>query len=169
MNTLPYFLLLLQKNALLCSIITTHSFAQLTLTGVPHELYSQTALSLIDFYLNEQEKFSSVRVMIVESGTTLTFHTDNADYFDHPEKYFQTDGVASRPRPYLLNGASIKVSRKYLGDFVVFPPPTPPVSVYVRHSSLYGYVVSLGFYEHNKLDLPLEQHLDKPATRDTMP
>jgi hypothetical protein len=146
MEPLPYFLLLLKKNVLLCSIIASGSFAQLDLGQVEHRIHSDGAMDLLNFSLGEGETFSEVNVMIVESGTSLTFHTTNPDYFEHPERYFQSEGVTRDARPYLLNGMEVKTRKKNMGEFVILPAPVPPASVWVRSSSLYGCVIAVHFF-----------------------
>jgi hypothetical protein len=149
MDTLPYFLLLFKQNALLCSILVNGSLAQLDLRQVEHYRHSDQAIDLLNFSLSEEQRFSSVRVMILDNATEFTFDTSSSDYFEHPERYFGVAGTASSARPYLLNGKEARTNKKYLGQFVVFPPPIPPASVYVRHSNIYGYVVAVKFYQHN--------------------
>jgi hypothetical protein len=149
MDALPYFLLLLKQNALLCSILATGSFAHLDLKQIEHKFYAERVIDLLNFSLAPNESFTAVNVHLAESGTTFSFHTSSSEYFEHPERYFGVAGAASSARPYLLNGKEARTHKKYLGQFVVFPPPIPPASVYVRHSNIYGYVVAVNFYQHN--------------------
>lgn len=153
MEPLPYFLLLLKQNVLLCSIIASGSFAHVDLSRIEHDFHSDQAIDFLNFSLNENETFSSVNVGVGESGTDITFHTTNPDYFEHPERYFQSTGSASSARPYLLNGVETRTHKKYLGEFIVLPPPAPPASVWVRHSNVYGYVIAIHFFTHNARSL----------------
>lgn len=148
MEPLPYFLLLLKQNILLCSIVASGSFAHVNLSGIEHNFHSDQAIDLLNFSLGENDTFSSVNVMIVESSTDITFHTTNPDYFEHPERYFQSIGSASSVQPYLLNGMEARTHKKYLGEFIILPSPAPPASVWVRHSSVYGYVIAIHFFTH---------------------
>jgi hypothetical protein len=149
MEALPYFLRLVHQNDLLCSIITTGSFAHLDLTHLEHRFHSRHAVDLLNFSLSEQETFKSVMILLVESGTSMTFLTDCSTYFDHPEHYFQHPGVEQAGLPYRLNGVAAQTQKKKLGQFTLLPPPVPPVTVWVRNSSHYGYAIALSFYVHN--------------------
>lgn len=149
MDQLPYFLLLLQKNVLLYSLITAGSFAEVDLTHVKHRVYSDHAIEITDFALGENDNFTSVRIMIMESGTSLTFHTTSNKYFDKPEIYFNRSGLETSGNIYSINGSPTKTHKKSLGNFIVFPYPVPPASVWVRNSSTYGYVVSIQFIKNN--------------------
>jgi hypothetical protein len=167
MEPLPYFLLLLKQNVLLCSIIATGSLAQVDLSQVEHVTHSGGAVDLLNFSLSETDKFASVNVLITETGTNLIFHTSNSDYFDHPERYFQRGAMERKSAPYVIFGQEVRARDKNLGKFEFLGPafPTvPPASVSLRHSNLYGYVVSINFYKHN-LPLPYQQHpLPAPVT-----
>lgn len=57
METLPYFLLLLQKNVLLCSIVATGSFTRLDLSQTEHRVHSEQALDFYHFELGGKEVF----------------------------------------------------------------------------------------------------------------
>ena len=149
MEPLPYFLLLLQKNVLLCSIVATGSFTRLDLSQTEHRVHSEQALDFYHFELGGKEVFQSVNILVTESSTSLTFHTNDETYFYHPERYFGCVGTDTMSGPYSVSGVEAKTKRKYLGKFILFDTGLPPASVYVRHSSLYGYVVSVSFYKHD--------------------
>lgn len=151
MEPLPYFLLLLQKNVVLCSIIATGSFANTDLSQIDHKAHSDQAIKFLNYTLGKDEIFSSIDIMFVESATTITFHTLDAKYFDHPEIYFGRSGPERVSEPFTIHGIESQTQKKYLGKFVLFDVSLPPASVYVRHSNLYGYVISVSFYKH---DLP---------------
>jgi len=149
MQTLPYFLFLLQKNLLLCSIITQGSFTHINLNQVEHVTRSENFVSLVNFQLDESNIFSSVDVMFVENDISITFHTTNPDYYNHPEYYFQRPGTERYSNPYQIFGLEAKTRKKRLGNFELFEPNIPLASVSVVHSSLYGYVVNVDFYTFN--------------------
>lgn len=152
MEKLPYFLLLLKHNVLLCSVITSASFANVDLNQANCRVHSPQVVDFRNFVLGEAHTFSKVTVKLGENSTVVTFFTDNPDYFQHPEKYFGRDGVLHNGSPYLLNGAEARTNKKNLGNFAVFPPPVPPASVWVRHSSVYGYAVAVHFINPNRLE-----------------
>jgi len=151
MDPLPYFLLLLQKNVVLCSIIATGSFANLGLSQIDHKIHSDQAIDLLNYTLGKNEVFPAINIMLVESATTITFHTPDAKYFDYPEVYFGRSGPERVSEPFTINGIESQTRKKYLGKFILFDASLPPASVYVRRSSLYGYVIAISFY---KYDLP---------------
>lgn len=148
---LPYFLALLQKNVVLYSIIATGSFANIDLAQIDHRTHSDQAIDLLNFSLGKDEVFPSVNIMLVESGTTVTFHTPDAKYFDYPELYFGILSKEQTSETYTVNGMETQTRKKYLGKFVVFDTSLPLASVYVRRSSLYGCVVVVSFYKHDLL------------------
>jgi hypothetical protein len=153
METLPYFLLLLKKNALLCSIIATGSFAKADLSQTQYRIHSDQAIDFFNFSLGENETFTSVKVLIVESGTSITFFTNSSKYFEEPERYFrQMDSVTNHI--YTLNQITSQTTKKSLGDFIVLPSPVPPASVWVRNSSVYGYAIAVSFFTHNASNPP---------------
>lgn len=152
MNTLPYFLLLLQKNALLYSIIATGSFTNLDLSQVEHRIQSDQAIEFFNFPLGGNETFTSVSVLIVDSGTSVTFFTPSPKYFDDPERYFQRKGSDDNGHLNTFGTTGAQTHKKSLGIFTVLPLPVPPASVWVRNSDVYGYAVSVQFFKHN---LPL--------------
>ena len=152
MEALPYFLLLLKKNLLLCSIISTSSFASLDLSQIDHRVHSEQAIDFRNFKLGEDEVFPLVTVIMVESGITITFHTNDSKYYDHPEVYFKSAGLEKNSDAYSIGGMRVQTRKKTLGKFVIFDKNIPSASVVVRHSNLYGYVIAISFYTHNLLE-----------------
>ncbi|HEX8350600.1 MAG TPA: hypothetical protein VF598_11600, partial [Hymenobacter sp.] len=60
MEPLPYFLILLKKNIVLCSIITSGSFANVDLSKTEHNFHSNQAIDFLNFCLGENETFTLV-------------------------------------------------------------------------------------------------------------
>lgn len=88
MKELPYFLLLIKKNALLWTIITTNSFANINLEGAVHGFWSSQSLELRDYSLNKGEKFKSIRITNNDSNMMLDFYTDSDKYIKNANYYF---------------------------------------------------------------------------------
>lgn len=149
METLPYFMLLLKNNILLCSIISTGSFAHLDLSHIEHRIHSNQAIELLNFPLGNNDTFTSVRILMVESGTSLTFFTPHSKYFNETERYFQRNSNSKTGVPYTIDGIENRTNKKSLGHFVIMSPPVPPASVWVRDSTAYGYAISIQFFKHN--------------------
>lgn len=147
MEQLPYFLLLLKKNMLLCSIVTAGSLTNVDLSQVKHVAYTENFVELLDFPLGENQTFPTVRVMTGEEDINVTFSTTNPDYFEHPENYFQYTGPIRTRHPFAIFGHVSQSQDRKLGDFDVFGPNVPPATVYVGHSSLGGYTISISFYK----------------------
>ena len=154
MEPLPYFLLLLKKNVVLCSIIAHSSFAQVDLSHIEHITRTDSYMNLLNFQLDGKEIFPSVDVMLIEDATSITFHTTNPDYYDHPEHYFQRSGMERDSHPYIIYGQEAQTRRRNLGNFEIFGPGTPPASVSVAKSTIYGYAIFIDFYKFNMLVIP---------------
>lgn len=150
MASFPYFLQLLHQDELLCSIITAGSFAQVDLTSFDHHLYTDQALVLFNYSL-ENEFFTKVNIMLVEGDISLVFHTTSAKYLEDPERYFQRQAPERTSAPYVIFGQEARTRKKNLGQFFFLGPLIPPASVSLRQSSLYGYVISINFYQNNLL------------------
>ena len=158
MEPIPYFLLLLKKNVLLCSIIMSGSLTQVDLTQVNHVVYSNKAIELLDFTLGENENFSSVMVLTGDEDITITFHTAKPDYFNHPEQYFQRTAITRTHQPFGVFGAVNQTQDINLGDFYFLPPPIPPASVYLTKMNTHKYDISVVFYKFNTHIPALYQH-----------
>ena len=88
MKDLPYFLLLIKKNALLWTIITTHSLTNINLEGTTHGYWSIQCLEFREYSLNKTEKFKSIRITDNESNMMLDFYTDSDKYIRNANYYF---------------------------------------------------------------------------------
>jgi hypothetical protein len=150
MAPFPYFLQLLHQDELLCSIITAGSFAHVNLNSFDHRFHSDQALDLFNYSL-ENEFFTKVNIMLIEGDISLVFHTTSAKYLEEPERYFQRQAPERTSAPYIIFGQEARTRKKNLGQFPFLGPLIPPASVSLRQSSLYGYVVSINFYQHNLL------------------
>ncbi|WP_139921262.1 hypothetical protein [Hymenobacter sp. DG01] len=144
MDSLPYFLLLLKKNALLASIIARGTLVGTDLHAVPHFTHSAQAVDLLDFSLSPDETFEKVGIVELDSGElNISFQTSSANYYEQPSYYFGRL-AAERVRPsYLINNQEIRTRSKCLGEFNLRPAPAPPVVVWLRHSTLYGYIIRI--------------------------
>jgi hypothetical protein len=144
MDSLPYFLLLLKKNALLASIIAHGTLAGADLRAVPHFTHSAQAVDLLDFSLGPGEMFEKVTIVELDNGElNISFQTSSAAYYEQPERYFGRLATERIRSPYLINGQEARTRGKWLGEFALRPAPAPPAAVWARHSTFYGYVVRI--------------------------
>jgi hypothetical protein len=151
MASFPYFLQLLHQDELLCSIITTGSFAHINLTSFDHRFYSDQVFDLFNYSL-ENEFFTKVNIILVDGDIGLVFHTTSVKYLEEPKRYFQRQAPERTSAPYIIFGQEARTRKKNLGQFPFLGPLIPPASVSLRQSSLYGYVISIDFYQHNLLN-----------------
>ena len=161
MDPLPYFLLLLKKNVLLCSIIAAGSLSQVDLSQVKHYSHSAQVVDLLDYSLGE-EIFPVVQVRASRKSkvVTLTFFTSKSDYFDNPERYFGRTTAVRSGEPYEISGQVSQTKEKGLGKFRILEEPVPEAYVALVNSTVYGYTISVNFYD---FDVPVpEPSAEKP-------
>jgi hypothetical protein len=117
MKDLPYFLMLVKKNAILWTIITTNSFANVDLKNTVHGFWTKQCLEIRDFSLSPDEKFSSVKITITDSFTLIDFFTTSDKYLQNTKYYFDRNGFSDSPNSYSVNDLKISSTQRTLGEF----------------------------------------------------
>lgn len=141
MKDLPYFLLLVKKNAILWTIITKNSFANVDLTNTVHGFWTSKCLEIRDFSLSPNDKFSSVKITITESFTLIDFFASSDKYLKNTEFYFDRGGMLENQSPYIIDDTKISSSQKKLGEFSM--GLELPIDVTVINSSVYGNSINI--------------------------
>jgi hypothetical protein len=117
MKDLPYFLMLVKQNAILWTIITTNSFANVDLKNTVHGFWTKQCLEIRDFSLSPDEKFSSVKITITDSFTLIDFFTPSDKYLQNTKHYFDRNGFSDSPNTYSIDNVKISSTQKSLGEF----------------------------------------------------
>ncbi len=153
MKDLPYFLLLIKKNAILWSIITTSSFSNVDLKNTVHGFWTKDCLELRDYSLSPKDKFKSIKITITDIGILIDFHTTSDKYIKNTNVYFDRDTTFEYKHPYYIDNFEVTSSQKRLGNFDM--GLDRDVGVDVVNSIMYGNVIGITIYEKdwaNKLD-----------------
>lgn len=161
MKDLPLFLLLVKKNAILWTIITTNSFANVDLKNTVHGFWTKQCLEIRNFSLSPDEKFSSIKITITEPYTTIDFFTTSDKYLKNTLFYFDKNGVSDIQSPYAIDNAQVTNVQKKLGKFDM--GLELPVDITVINSSVYGNAIDMTIYKKNWLEI-----LDKMKDIDTL-
>jgi len=147
MKDLPYFLLLIKKDAVLWTIITTNSFADINLEATVHGFWSNQCLELRDYALNKDEHFKNIRIINDESYITIDFYTDSDKYMKNTEYYF---GEPVKDLNSLSsNNIKENSSQKQLGEFDMGLEITTDVDI-VNYGSEYGSVIGIKVYKNRE-------------------
>lgn len=142
MKDLPYFLLLLKKNALLWTIITTNSFANVNLQGTAHGFWSSQCLELRNYSLNKDEAFKSIRITCDESHMMIDFYTDSDKYIRNTAYYFG-EGVKDS---LSINNTKTNSIQKHLGKFDMGLEMPIDVEI-INYGGAYGNVIGITVYK----------------------
>lgn len=150
MENLPYLLKLIKTNALLYSIISTGGFSHIDLKNEDHYVWTQRTLELKNFALSETDVFTSVMIKLnSDTSVVVELRTMDPRYFDNSQYYFEKDTVVQKQNPYFINDSEVNVDCKILGEFPLFDPP---VTISLRHSSIYDYLISLNFRKRGTVE-----------------
>src|SRR4051794_8789681 len=107
MKDLPYFLLLIKKNTILWSIITTNSFTNIDFKNTVHGFWTNQCLELKDYSLNQDEKFTSVIITITDICTIISFNSNSSKYLDNTMYYFNRDVTLIHQSPYTISNVKV--------------------------------------------------------------
>ncbi|WDF76657.1 hypothetical protein PQ469_22485 [Mucilaginibacter sp. KACC 22773] len=151
MKDLPYFLMLVKKNAILWTIITTNSFANVDLKNTVHGFWTNQCLEIRNFSLSQDEKFSRVEITITEPYTTIDFFTTNDKYLKNTTFYFDRGGISDTQSPYAIDNIKVTNIQKKLGKFDM--GLELPVDINVINSSVYGNAIAMTIYKKNWLEI----------------
>jgi hypothetical protein len=150
MKDLPYFLMLVKKNAILWTIITTNSFANVDLKNTVHGFWTNQCLEIKNFSLSQDEKFSSIKITITDSFTLIDFFTSSDKYLKNTKFYFDKNGFSDSLSPYSIDDTKISSIQKKLGEFDM--GLDLPVDVTVINSSIYGNSINITTYKKDWLE-----------------
>jgi hypothetical protein len=151
MKDLPYFLLLVKKNAILWTIISTNSFANVDLNNTVHGFWTKQCLEIRNFSLSPDEQFSSIKITITEPYTTIDFFTTSDKYLQNTKFYFDSGGILESQSPYSINDIKAINDEKKLGKFDI--GLDLPIDVTVTKSSVYGNAIDMTIYKKNWLEI----------------
>jgi hypothetical protein len=157
MKDLPYFLLLVKKNVVLWTIITTGSFTSVNLKTIDHDFWTDQYLQIKDYSLNNNEKFNDIWITLTDVSTIVSFRSTSAKYLEDTKYYFDRDVPVAGRNPYSISDEKVTEMSKKLGAFDI--GLEMPVNITVRHSSVYGYSIDLTLYKKgwmNKIDTTKE-------------
>jgi hypothetical protein len=111
MNNLPYFFLLMKKNIILWTIITTGSFSKIDLTNTEHSFVAPSYLVLKNYVLSKQDTLRQVEVIADKMATTFIFETPYSKYQNNMHYYFGTDSPMGRiESSYEIDGEKVSSS-----------------------------------------------------------
>ena len=144
MKDLPYFLLLVKKNVVLWTIITTGSFANADLKDIAYDYWTKQFLQISHFSLDDKEKFHEVWITITEISTIISFRPSSSKYLDSTKYYFNEDTVAENSNSFYIADKQVSDVAKKLGAFDI--GLDMPIHVTVGKSSVYGNYVNLTLY-----------------------
>ncbi len=150
MKELPYFLLLIKKNVVLWTIITTGSFANVDLKGIEHDFWTKQYLQINNFDLNDKETFREVWIMTTEISTTISLRPASSKYMDSTKHYFDRDTILDNGNPYNLGDTEVSDVRKKLDTFDV--GLNMPLHVTIGKSSVNGYYIDITIYNKGWVD-----------------
>lgn len=136
--------MLVKKNAILWTIVTTHSFSNINLKNTVHGFWTNQCLEIRNYSLNKEEKFNSIRITIIESHILIDFFTSSDKYMKNTKFYFGTSGISENQSPYAINDMKVSSNQKKLGKFDI--GLELPISVEITNSSVYGNVIGLTIY-----------------------
>lgn len=150
MKELPYFLLLVKKNVLLWTIITTGSFANVNLKDIDHDYWTSQFLQINNYSLTNDEKFNEVWITLTDISTIISFRSSSSKYLDNTKNYFGKDTVLANSNPYHVSDIEVSDARKSLDTFDI--GSEMPLHVTVGKSSSYGYYIDLTLYKKGWID-----------------
>jgi len=150
MKDLPYFLLLVKKNVVLWTIITTGSFANVNLKDIDHDYWTSQFLQINDYSLNNDEKFNEIWITLTDISTIISFRSSNSKYLDNTKYYFDRDTVLTNSNPYYISDMKVSDASKNLDTFDI--GLDMPVHVTIGKSSSYGHYVDLTLYKKGWID-----------------
>lgn len=142
---LPLFLKLIKQNFILYTIIMTGSYDGVNLTQIHHNKLNSGAIEFFDFYLDSEESFKNVSIGFSESGTDVSFITQDPKFFDNPRHFFNRDSPEGPGSSMMIGDLQARSNKKRLGRFDAFESPLDTVSISVVKSSVYGYQIILIF------------------------
>lgn len=64
MDTLPYFLVLVKKNIILCTFITSGTLSGIDFKGYETDVWSDALIEIKGFKLSNEDAFSSVKIWL---------------------------------------------------------------------------------------------------------
>lgn len=102
MKDLPYFFLLMKKNVIFWTIITTSSFSKIDFrnTNTEYTFSASGILILKNYSLSKDDVFKQVWVMTGKIGTMFTFETPYFKYQNNMHYYFNADSLMGRFEGY---------------------------------------------------------------------
>lgn len=150
MKELPYFLLLIKKNVVLWTIITTGSFANINLKDIDHDYWTNQFLQINNYSLNDDEKFNEVWITLTDISTIISFRPNSSKYLDSTKHYFGKDTITANSNPYYISGIEVSDVSKGLDSFDI--GLDMPIHVKVGKSSSYGYYIDLTLYKKGWID-----------------
>jgi len=150
MKDLPYFLMLIKRNTLLWTIVTTNSLTNLNLQGVVHAFWSNQCLELRNYSLNKDEQFKSIRITSNDSYMMIDFFTDSNKYLKSESYYFNIDSIPKVQPEVLSNTRETNSSQKQLGKFDMGSDITAEVEI-VNYGGKYGNVIGIKFKKKDQI------------------
>jgi hypothetical protein len=150
MINLPYFLLLIKKDVILWTIITTGNFTDIKLDDIDHDYWTSQYLQIMDYSLNDDEKFDEIWITNTDILTTVSFRSSSSKYLDNTKYYFDDDIIMNESEPYYIADTAVIDSNKKLDPFDV--GLDMPINITVGYSSCYGYYVDIVIYRKGWID-----------------
>jgi hypothetical protein len=150
MKELPYFLLLVKKNVVLWTIITTGSFANVNLKDIDHDYWTSQFLQMNNYSLNNDEEFNEVWITITDISTIISFRSNSSKYLDNTKYYFGKDSILVNSSPYYISNMKVSDTSKKLDPFDV--GLEMPINVSIGKSSSYGYYIDFTLYRKGWID-----------------
>jgi hypothetical protein len=141
MDELPYFFGLLKENEVITTAVRKKRLDVNDLDGLK---YKQKAheIRLTNFCLDKQVKFKMVKIFFSNFGVLIDFISPDSKYFVNSKLYFNTQSVAKRKPPYIINNKAYNVKSKRLVNVELFDRE---VQGSVLQSDLYGCKIMLSF------------------------
>ena len=129
--------MLLKKNAILWSIISSNNFSNIDLKHETYHYWTDKCLELKNYSLDKDNQFESVKITITEGFTLIDFHTFKNAYMDSNVFYY---GEPENPSPLKSNKGKISLGKFDIGL-------ATPVDVTLTSYGIYGNYVGLIIYK----------------------
>ncbi len=143
MEALPYFFNLLKNNGVINTAVTTGKLTDTDLMGIDYTRKKQNEFLLRNFALSRCEQFTEVSILLSNFGVLIDFITDDTQYFDNTQFYFNVKAVARSKPPLRIENKTFTVMGKRIGILNLF---SGTVQTDVKRCELYGCKIMTSFH-----------------------
>jgi hypothetical protein len=155
-DTLPYFLKLFSRDALLHSLFFAQSGSEIPMQNLKFDIFSRNAIQIYNYALSADDNFEVLTYTVAQDVFGKPNDTIRSFSFTTSEsKYFESAGYYFNPSPDILIANFVDSTlkgrvnfSKNLGCFEVFEDSNSPAFVSIIKNSNSKYTILMSFYSN---------------------